>query len=76
MPPDGDPRAARTRLHRRDAAEARAAFAQDAPTGLRTTPQQLFPKYFYDETGSELFGGLRRRTVAAGRLTGNPFNTR
>jgi dimethylhistidine N-methyltransferase len=59
MPPtDGDPHAARLRLHQLDTADARAAFARDVATGLRSTPKQLFPKYFYDELGSELFDAI------------------
>ncbi|HEV7904108.1 MAG TPA: L-histidine N(alpha)-methyltransferase [Pyrinomonadaceae bacterium] len=60
MPPtDGDPpHAARLRLHQLDTADARAAFARDVATGLRATPKQLFPKYFYDELGSELFDAI------------------
>lgn len=58
-PPDGDPpHAARLRLHQLDTADARAAFARDVSTGLRSTPKQLFPKYFYDELGSELFDAI------------------
>ena len=60
MPPtDGDPpHAARLRLHQLDTADARAAFARDVATGLRSTPKQLFPKYFYDELGSLLFDAI------------------
>ena len=32
-----------------------AGFAQDALAALSQTPKRLSPKYFYDETGSELF---------------------
>src|SRR4028118_438038 len=59
MPPtDGDPHAARLRIHQLDTADLRAAFARDVATGLRSTPKQLFPKYFYDELGSELFDAI------------------
>jgi len=60
MPPtDGDPHhAARLRLHQLDTADARAAFARDVASGLRSSPKQLFPKYFYDELGSELFDAI------------------
>ncbi len=60
MPPtDGDAsHAARLRIHQLDTADARAAFASDAASGLRSTPKQLFPKYFYDELGSELFDAI------------------
>jgi L-histidine N-alpha-methyltransferase len=59
MPPTAeDPRAARLRLHRLDSADARAAFARDTSHGLGASPKQLFPKYFYDELGSELFDAI------------------
>ncbi|HZH92164.1 MAG TPA: L-histidine N(alpha)-methyltransferase [Pyrinomonadaceae bacterium] len=55
-----DPHAApaRLRLHRLDTADARAAFARDTAHGLNASPKQLFPKYFYDELGSELFDAI------------------
>jgi L-histidine Nalpha-methyltransferase len=56
---DGDPpHAARLRIHQLDTADARAAYARDVATGLRSTPKQLFPQYFYDELGSELFDAI------------------
>jgi L-histidine Nalpha-methyltransferase len=59
MPPTADdPRAARLRLHRLDTKDARAAFARDVSHGLSASPKQLFPKYFYDELGSELFDAI------------------
>ncbi|HEV2882002.1 MAG TPA: L-histidine N(alpha)-methyltransferase [Pyrinomonadaceae bacterium] len=59
MPPTAeDPHAARLRLHRLDNADARAAFARDTSDGLSASPKQLFPKYFYDELGSELFDAI------------------
>ncbi|MCA1567027.1 MAG: L-histidine N(alpha)-methyltransferase [Acidobacteria bacterium] len=59
MPPTAeDPHAARLRLHRLDTADARAAFARDTSDGLSASPKQLFPKYFYDELGSELFDAI------------------
>lgn len=53
-----DPHAARLRIHQLDTADARAAFARDTAAGLRANPKQLFPKYFYDELGSELFDAI------------------
>ncbi len=53
-----DPHAARLRIHQLDIADARAAFARDVAEGLRSTPKQLFPKYFYDELGSLLFDAI------------------
>ena len=59
MPPTADdPHAARLRLHHLDTEDARAAFARDVAQGLRSTPKQLFPKYFYDELGSLLFDAI------------------
>jgi len=59
MPPTAaDPHAARLRLHRFDTVDARAAFARDVSHGLNASPKQLFPKYFYDELGSELFDAI------------------
>jgi dimethylhistidine N-methyltransferase len=59
MPPTADdPHAARLRLHRLDTANARDAFARDVARGLAASPKQLFPKYFYDELGSELFDAI------------------
>ncbi|MGI9104826.1 MAG: L-histidine N(alpha)-methyltransferase [Pyrinomonadaceae bacterium] len=60
MPPTtSDPPAAeRLRIHRLDTADAHAAFAADVERGLRSTPKQLSPKYFYDELGSELFDAI------------------
>ena len=57
MPPT-DSRAARLQVHQLDTEDARAAFARDTALGLRSTPKQLFPKYFYDELGSELFDAI------------------
>ncbi|MCA1556858.1 MAG: L-histidine N(alpha)-methyltransferase [Acidobacteria bacterium] len=53
-----DPHAARLRIHQLNMADARAAFARDTAAGLRANPKQLFPKYFYDELGSELFDAI------------------
>ncbi|HEX8128054.1 MAG TPA: L-histidine N(alpha)-methyltransferase [Pyrinomonadaceae bacterium] len=59
MPPTADaPHAARLRLSRLDIADARAAFVRDTSHGLSASPKQLFPKYFYDELGSELFDAI------------------
>lgn len=56
MPPIAED--ARLRLHRIDIADGRAAFARDTSHGLTASPKQLFPKYFYDELGSELFDAI------------------
>jgi len=56
--PGNDRHAARLRIYQLDTADARAAFARDTAAGLRANPKQLFPKYFYDELGSELFDAI------------------
>jgi dimethylhistidine N-methyltransferase len=40
--------------------QATELFAADVVTGLSTSPKQLLPKYFYDETGSQLFEEITR----------------
>jgi len=35
-----------------------ASFAADITSGLRAEPKYLFPKYFYDELGSQLFEAI------------------
>lgn len=39
---------------------ARSALREDVRHGLRQTPKSLPPKWFYDETGSELFDRITR----------------
>lgn len=39
-------------------ADFRASFAEDVRQGLNARPRQLFPKYFYDELGSQLFEAI------------------
>ncbi|HEV2802483.1 MAG TPA: L-histidine N(alpha)-methyltransferase [Pyrinomonadaceae bacterium] len=60
MPPTAaDPHASRLRLSRLDiSVDAQASFAHDTAAGLRASPKQLFPKYFYDELGSLLFDAI------------------
>ncbi|HEX8773385.1 MAG TPA: L-histidine N(alpha)-methyltransferase [Pyrinomonadaceae bacterium] len=38
--------------------DLRATFAADVRDGLGTRPRRLFPKYFYDELGSQLFDAI------------------
>jgi L-histidine Nalpha-methyltransferase len=38
--------------------DARATFAEDVRSGLTAEPKHLFPKYFYDELGSQLFEAI------------------
>src|SRR6266567_3607819 len=40
---------------RYDVAEAASSFARDVIAGLTARPKRLPPKYFYDETGAQLF---------------------
>ncbi len=40
---------------RYDVAEADSSFARDVIAGLTARPKRLPPKYFYDETGAQLF---------------------
>jgi L-histidine Nalpha-methyltransferase len=40
------------------AADLRAGFAADVAEGLRARPRRLFPKYFYDQLGSQLFEAI------------------
>jgi L-histidine N-alpha-methyltransferase len=39
-------------------ADFRAEFAEDVRQGLAKSPRRLFPKYFYDELGSQLFEAI------------------
>ncbi len=38
--------------------DARQRFADDVRAGLSSTPKHLYPKYFYDELGSQLFEAI------------------
>ncbi|HKC65937.1 MAG TPA: L-histidine N(alpha)-methyltransferase [Pyrinomonadaceae bacterium] len=38
--------------------DARGSFADDVRAGLSAEPKRLFPKYFYDALGSELFNAI------------------
>jgi L-histidine Nalpha-methyltransferase len=38
--------------------DARQRFADDVRDGLSSTPKHLYPKYFYDELGSQLFEAI------------------
>ena len=38
--------------------DARQRFAEDVRAGLSAAPKRLFPKYFYDELGSQLFEAI------------------
>jgi dimethylhistidine N-methyltransferase len=38
--------------------DARMSFAEDVRAGLSSEPKKLFPKYFYDKLGSQLFEAI------------------
>src|SRR5258706_12682896 len=40
--------------------DLRAALRSDAERGLRSTPKDIPPKWFYDERGSQLFDDITR----------------
>ena len=48
----------RLAIHNLVRAEAQASFADDVRRGLEAVPKRLFPKYFYDELGSQLFEAI------------------
>lgn len=45
-------------IHNLVRADAAASFSQDVRAGLSAKPKHLFPKYFYDELGSQLFEAI------------------
>jgi dimethylhistidine N-methyltransferase len=46
--------------HRHEPAVTDTVFARDVLAGLGSRPKRLLPKYFYDETGSQLFEQITR----------------
>jgi dimethylhistidine N-methyltransferase len=48
----------RLTIHNLVRADVRASFAEDVRRGLLSQPKSLFPKYFYDELGSQLFDAI------------------
>lgn len=56
--PDPSARAERLVIHNLVREDARQRFASDVRVGLSSTPKHLFPKYFYDELGSQLFEAI------------------
>jgi L-histidine N-alpha-methyltransferase len=52
------PHAGRLIIHNLVREEARSSFAEDVRAGLSAQPKHLFPKYFYDELGSQLFEAI------------------
>ena len=45
-------------IHRLVREDARERFASDVRAGLSASPKHLYPKYFYDELGSQLFEAI------------------
>lgn len=45
-------------IHNLVRADARMSFAEDVRAGLSAHPKRLFPKYFYDALGSQLFEAI------------------
>ena len=60
MSPQTSSRAAADRLIIRNLirGDLRTGFAEDVRQGLTASPKYLFPKYFYDELGSQLFEAI------------------
>jgi dimethylhistidine N-methyltransferase len=53
-----EPSAERLIIQDLASAVARTSFAEDVRQGLVARPRRLFPKYFYDELGSQLFEAI------------------
>jgi dimethylhistidine N-methyltransferase len=53
-----DDAAGRLLIHNLVREDASLGFADDVRRGLLARPRQLFPKYFYDELGSQLFDAI------------------
>lgn len=52
------PHSERLVIHNLVREDARARFADDVRAGLSASPKHLYPKYFYDELGSQLFEAI------------------
>lgn len=48
----------RLTIHNLVREDANAGLAEDVQAGLSSEPKRLFPKYFYDELGSQLFDAI------------------
>src|SRR5436305_13785775 len=48
----------RLKIHNLVRTEQRAGLAEDVRAGLSSSPKRLFPKYFYDALGSQLFEAI------------------
>jgi dimethylhistidine N-methyltransferase len=58
QPTTDDPSANKLAIHNLVRAEALPSFADDVRRGLSGETKRLFPKYFYDELGSQLFEAI------------------
>jgi dimethylhistidine N-methyltransferase len=58
QPARSDPATRALRIHNLIRQETFDAFAEDVRAGLCADPKRLFPKYFYDELGSQLFEAI------------------
>jgi len=58
MPNPQSDAGARLHIRRLAGREAAGGFAEDVRRGLTAAPKRLFPKYFYDELGSQLFEAI------------------
>src|SRR6266850_110259 len=48
----------RLRIHKLARTDIQSSFSEDVRAGLLARPKHLFPKYFYDELGSQLFEAI------------------
>ena len=58
LQPSDNPHADRLQIHKLVRADLPASCAEDVRSGLSASPKRLFPKYFYDELGSQLFEAI------------------
>ena len=58
MPTTRSDAGARLRVELLEPRAAAGGFAEDVRRGLTSAPKRLFPKYFYDELGSQLFEAI------------------
>src|SRR3954463_6230465 len=56
--PSADSSPERLKIYNLVRAEQRAGLAEDVRAGLSSDPKRLFPKYFYDALGSQLFEAI------------------
>jgi dimethylhistidine N-methyltransferase len=58
QPSSDQPHTDKLVIHDLARVDLRASFAEDVRAGLAANPKHLFPKYFYDELGSQLFEAI------------------